>query len=363
MKFELPPPLPERRATNLRAVARKRLPVLPKLSTTERESSDAASAARAELNGQKGISDTFSTPSTGSSPRRISSGKLVAGLAILIGVLVIVSMWIGGQKSPTSSQDFNRQSTENPTATPLPLVSEPSSTPSANEPQTYPSPFQPLYATPTPLVYATPPVYATPNPTPTASVMRASTIYHVVAQDYLNVRERPGSDSGVIVKLSPGTDGITITGRGVKNGPTLWVPILAGQTRGWVNKDYLAPSGPQGQQSTNEGQEPGQPKAEESSSFDGERYPQTRLQLLTEDDIKDMTPAELRYAINEVYARYGATFANNPDIRRQFQKFGWYHPNPAITFSDIDATMSDIEKQNVKLLGDYRDKLRSKNRP
>jgi len=71
----------------------------------------------------------------------------------------------------------------------------------------------------------------------------------------------------------------------------------------------------------------------------------------------------LRYAANEVYARYGATFTNTPDIGRQFQKFAWYHPNPAITFADIDTAMSDIEKQNVKILGDYRDKLRSKNRP
>jgi hypothetical protein len=33
---------------------------------------------------------------------------------------------------------------------------------------------------------------------------------------------------------------------------------------------------------------------------------------------------------------------------RQFQKFGWYHPNPNTTLSDIEQSMSEIEKENVK---------------
>jgi hypothetical protein len=73
-----------------------------------------------------------------------------------------------------------------------------------------------------------------------------------------------------------------------------------------------------------------------------------------------MSIAELRYAINEVYARYGASFPNNPDVRRQFQKFSWYHPNPNTSFSDIDQSMSDVEKQNIKLLGEYRAMRRPK---
>jgi hypothetical protein len=96
------------------------------------------------------------------------------------------------------------------------------------------------------------------------------------------------------------------------------------------------------------------------SSLVGERYPQTRLRLLSADDLKGMSVTQLRYAINEVYARYGAPFSNNPDIRRQFQKFSWYHPNPNITISDIDQSMSEIEKENIKLLGQYRAMLRSK---
>jgi hypothetical protein len=96
------------------------------------------------------------------------------------------------------------------------------------------------------------------------------------------------------------------------------------------------------------------------SPLEGERYPQTRLRLLTPDDVKGMSVPQLRYALNEVYARYGACFPKNPEIQQQFQKFSWYHPNPSITFSDIDQSMSETEKENVKLLGEYRNARHSR---
>lgn len=97
-----------------------------------------------------------------------------------------------------------------------------------------------------------------------------------------------------------------------------------------------------------------------SSPFVGERYPQTRFRLLTADDLQGKSLTDLRYEINEVYARHGASFSNTPDIQQQFQKFSWYHPDPSISLSDIDWSMSDIEKQNIKLLAQYRDMLQSK---
>jgi hypothetical protein len=92
----------------------------------------------------------------------------------------------------------------------------------------------------------------------------------------------------------------------------------------------------------------------------GERYPQTRQHLLTMDDVKGMSNEQMRYAINEVYARYGATFPNVPDIQRQFQKFEWYHPKPRLTFEEVDRLMSDTERQNVKFLAQCRELKRSK---
>jgi len=88
--------------------------------------------------------------------------------------------------------------------------------------------------------------------------------------------------------------------------------------------------------------------------LNGERYPQTRQRLLTLENIKGFNAAEVRYAINEIYARYGATFPNHPDVQQQFQKFDWYHPDPKLTFHDIDQSMSDIERENVKVLARYR---------
>jgi hypothetical protein len=95
-------------------------------------------------------------------------------------------------------------------------------------------------------------------------------------------------------------------------------------------------------------------------TLNGERYPQTRQHLLTMDDVKGMRIEQMRYAINEVYARYGATFPNVPDIQRQFQKFEWYNPKPGLTFEGIDRLMSDTERQNVKLLAQCRELKRSK---
>jgi YARHG domain/Gram-negative bacterial TonB protein C-terminal len=103
-----------------------------------------------------------------------------------------------------------------------------------------------------------------------------------------------------------------------------------------------------------------QPVAPPSSALSGERYPQTRQRLLTMDDVMGMSINEMRYAINEVYARYGATFPNAPDIQRQFQKFEWYHPKPALTFEEVDRLMSDTEKQNLKFLAHCRELKRSK---
>jgi YARHG domain len=92
----------------------------------------------------------------------------------------------------------------------------------------------------------------------------------------------------------------------------------------------------------------------DKAALPGERYPQTRQRLLTLENIKGLSAAEVRYAINEIYARYGATFSNHPDVQRQFQKFDWYHPKPKLTFEDIDQSMSDIERENVKVLAQYR---------
>jgi hypothetical protein len=62
----------------------------------------------------------------------------------------------------------------------------------------------------------------------------------------------------------------------------------------------------------------------------------------------------VQYAIDEIYARYGAVWKSRPNVQRQFQKWSWYHPEPGRSFDDIDRLMSGIERGNVEVLAQYR---------
>jgi hypothetical protein len=95
-----------------------------------------------------------------------------------------------------------------------------------------------------------------------------------------------------------------------------------------------------------------------ASPLSGELFSQTRLRVMSSQEVSALTADQLRYAINEVYARYGATFPKTPEIQRHFERLSWYHPNPRLSFEDIDRSMTDIERENVKMLALYREGLR-----
>jgi hypothetical protein len=71
-------------------------------------------------------------------------------------------------------------------------------------------------------------------------------------------------------------------------------------------------------------------------------------------------PLQLQYAIDEVYARYGAIFPHRPDNQREFEKCSWYHPNPNLSYEAIDQLMSDVERQNIKFPALCRELKRGK---
>jgi hypothetical protein len=96
------------------------------------------------------------------------------------------------------------------------------------------------------------------------------------------------------------------------------------------------------------------------TGFPGERFPQTRLRILTEADVADFSYADLQYAINEMYARHGAQFMTRPDLRKQFESFIWYVPMPGMTLGRINREFSRIERQNRDLLARFRDQRRQK---
>lgn len=358
MKFQLPPPLPEKRARPLRQAVNPAREESPKRSSDTGDAAAPAGRANASALSISPIQASAdpSKIATGISPqnsKKLSSAQLVGiGLAavsaLAVFLIIIGNYWNKPAKSSTGAKNAP---IPNSTvfSTPAYLAN---SSPTVTASVSLIAPLPSLKGTVPPSLKA---LLPSPYATPSAAVMPASLVFHVInvlTGDHLNVHAGPGDSYQVIGYLPPETDGVTITGTSVKNGTTSWAPVVLGQLKGWVNREYLAPSGSETGAAESAGQSP--------SSLIGERFPQTKLRLLSADDLKGMSAAELRYAINEVYARYGASFSSNPEIRRQLQKFSWYHPNQNITFSDIDQSMSEIEKANIKLLGQYREARHSK---
>lgn len=99
------------------------------------------------------------------------------------------------------------------------------------------------------------------------------------------------------------------------------------------------------------------PPPVDNAAMLGERFPETRNRLLRTDDIQSWSNAELRYAINEIYARHGADFIDQ-DIKKQFAKFSWYRPQRGKSYDAAEAEFIDTEKRNVDLLGTWRNMRR-----
>lgn len=73
---------------------------------------------------------------------------------------------------------------------------------------------------------------------------------------------------------------------------------------------------------------------------------------LTEEELDQLTEAEVRIALNEIYARRGYTFTKAADMIQHFESCDWYNA----TETDMDivaASFNEYEKKNVDLLVDY----------
>jgi hypothetical protein len=82
----------------------------------------------------------------------------------------------------------------------------------------------------------------------------------------------------------------------------------------------------------------------------GERFPQTRMSLINPDELHNWSEQDVQYAINEIFARHGAEFQDN-QVSMWFHQFSWYHPQPTLSFDQIEKWLPDVELQNVKSLG------------
>jgi hypothetical protein len=93
-------------------------------------------------------------------------------------------------------------------------------------------------------------------------------------------------------------------------------------------------------------------------AFPGEKFPQTRRQVLTENELTSWSTADIQYAINEIFARHQAEFPTQ-EISKNFAQFAWYHPQHGATFDKIEASLPPIERDNVQVLGAVRNARKS----
>jgi hypothetical protein len=91
-----------------------------------------------------------------------------------------------------------------------------------------------------------------------------------------------------------------------------------------------------------------------NESMAGERFAVTRMRVIQFQELQSWTDEDVQYAINELFARHGAEFADKK-VAAWFHQFNWYRPKPNLRFDQIESSLPDIESQNVKTLGYARD--------
>jgi len=75
------------------------------------------------------------------------------------------------------------------------------------------------------------------------------------------------------------------------------------------------------------------------------KHPETGVRPLTEAELAALDTQELRLARNEVFARYGKRFEDKV-LDAHFRGITGYDPH----LSDVDAFLSDVERENVRRL-------------
>lgn len=73
--------------------------------------------------------------------------------------------------------------------------------------------------------------------------------------------------------------------------------------------------------------------------------------LVTEDELKKLTQAEIRLLLNEMYARHGYIFSTK-EYSDYFMKRTWYIPRYT-SQSDAEAGFNDMERRNKIIISDY----------
>lgn len=92
------------------------------------------------------------------------------------------------------------------------------------------------------------------------------------------------------------------------------------------------------------------------SSDTSDRYNlRTSSRYISRSDISWMNIDEIQFAINEIYAKNGFNFTKEP-YKSYFGAMSWYHPDTK-TMDTVVARMNVYEKENIKVMGAYRDSI------
>lgn len=75
--------------------------------------------------------------------------------------------------------------------------------------------------------------------------------------------------------------------------------------------------------------------------------------LLKLTDLDDLSPRDLKLLRNTIFARKGRAF-ETPLVKGHFKTVQWYAPNPKYS----DASLTDIDKKNVKLIQSLEKQLK-----
>lgn len=82
-------------------------------------------------------------------------------------------------------------------------------------------------------------------------------------------------------------------------------------------------------------------------------FPNSSEAIIDKDRVEELSDENLRYAINEIYARHGYIFKDD-GLREYYEQFNWYEKK--IKPDDFSIELfNDIERENVEIMQEERD--------
>lgn len=165
---------------------------------------------------------------------------------------------------------------------------------------------------------------------------------------YTNVRANPGKDAAIVARVDAGEAFTTYEQSGA-----FWAVRTADGVTGYMARSrirLLRDGVPVAATSATTNDRPSispddewSEPAAQTGDRAGQIFPDSDRRRLSQDDIAQLGPLQLRLARNEIYARKGRRFRNEV-LRDHFSKFDWYRPT-----SD-DVSLTTVEQANVDLL-------------